>query len=67
MEEAQRYAAFVILFGTFIHKVMLGILNSAYYFCGLIVILQSGLELFAVLYVNDIAIFSLTWEKHLKD
>lgn len=58
---------FLTHFGTFIPKViMFGHLNSAYYFCRLIAIVLSGLQLFAVPYIDDITIFTLIWENHLK-
>jgi hypothetical protein len=67
-ERAQRYAAFVTPFGTYRpKKMMFGLVNAPFYFCKLMAQVLSGLELFAAPYIDDIAIFSKTWESHVKD
>ncbi|GFX32400.1 hypothetical protein TNCV_2173201 [Trichonephila clavipes] len=52
---AQRYAAFVTPFGTYIPKKM--IVCAPYYFCKLMAQVLEGLEQFALPYIDDIAIF----------
>lgn len=61
------YAAVVTHFGIFLPKVMMfGLLNAPFYFCKLFARLLGGLELFAMPYIDDIALFSLTWESNMK-
>ncbi|GFW98151.1 retrovirus-related Pol polyprotein from transposon 412 [Trichonephila clavipes] len=55
---AQRYAAFVTPFGTYIpKKMMFGLVCAPYYFCKLMAQVLEGLEQFALPYIDDIAIF----------
>ncbi|GFW58201.1 hypothetical protein TNCV_2633751 [Trichonephila clavipes] len=64
---AQRYAAFVTPFGTYIpKKMMFGLVCAPYYFCKLIARVLEGLEQFALPYIDDIAIFSQGWKDHVK-
>ncbi|GFW90455.1 retrovirus-related Pol polyprotein from transposon 17.6 [Trichonephila clavipes] len=64
---AQRYASFVTTFGTFKPlRLPFGLKNAPYYFSGLMANLLKNCENFAVPYLDDIAIFSLAWDDHLK-
>ncbi|GFT66225.1 retrovirus-related Pol polyprotein from transposon 297 [Trichonephila clavipes] len=64
---AQRYAAFCTSFGTYRPLRMSFVLkNAPYFFSKLMAELLNGLEDFVVPYLDDIAIFSDTWESHLK-
>ncbi|GFV59316.1 hypothetical protein TNCV_2340571 [Trichonephila clavipes] len=64
---AQRYAAFVTPFGTYIPKKMIfGLVCAPYYFCKLMAQVLEGLEQFALPYIDDIAIFSQGWKDHVK-
>ncbi|GFX78805.1 hypothetical protein TNCV_1919381 [Trichonephila clavipes] len=64
---AQRYAAFVTPFGTYIpKKMMFGLVCAPYYFCKLMAQVLEGLEPFALPYIDDIAIFSQGWKDHVK-
>ncbi|GFV08430.1 retrovirus-related Pol polyprotein from transposon 297 [Trichonephila clavipes] len=64
---AQRYAAFVTPFGTYIpKKMMFGLVYAPYYFCKLMAQVLEGLEQFALPYIDDIAIFSQGWKDHVK-
>ncbi|GFU75894.1 retrovirus-related Pol polyprotein from transposon 297 [Trichonephila clavipes] len=64
---AQRYAAFVTPFGTYIpKKMMFGLVCAPYYFCKLMAQVLEGLEQFALPYIDDIAIFSQGWKDHVK-
>ncbi|GFW50923.1 hypothetical protein TNCV_3592051 [Trichonephila clavipes] len=64
---AQRYAAFVTPFGTYIpKKMMFGLVCVPYYFCKLMAQVLEGLEQFALPYIDDIAIFSQGWKDHVK-
>ncbi|GFX37002.1 retrovirus-related Pol polyprotein from transposon 297 [Trichonephila clavipes] len=64
---AQRYAAFVTPFGTYIpKKMMFGLVCAPYYFCKLMAQVLEGLEQFALPYKDDIAIFSQGWKDHVK-
>ncbi|GFY31563.1 retrovirus-related Pol polyprotein from transposon 17.6 [Trichonephila clavipes] len=64
---AQRYASFVTTFGTFKSlKLPYGLTNAPYYFSRLMANLLRNCEDFAVPYLDDIAIFSLAWDDHLK-
>ncbi|GFX89667.1 retrovirus-related Pol polyprotein from transposon 297 [Trichonephila clavipes] len=64
---AQRYAAFCTSFGTYRPlRMSFGLKNAPYFFSKLMAELLNGLEDFVVLYLDDIAIFSDTWESHIK-
>ncbi|GFX80609.1 retrovirus-related Pol polyprotein from transposon 297 [Trichonephila clavipes] len=64
---AQRYALFVTTFGTFKPlRLPFGLKNVPYYFSRLMANLLRNCEDFAVPYLDDIAIFSLAWDDHLK-
>ncbi|GFX17082.1 hypothetical protein TNCV_4266081 [Trichonephila clavipes] len=63
---AQRYAAFVTPFGTYIPKIMMFGLVCAPYFCKLMAQVLEGLEQFALPYIDDIAIFSQGWKDPVK-
>ncbi|GFU48521.1 retrovirus-related Pol polyprotein from transposon 297 [Trichonephila clavipes] len=64
---AQRYAAFCTTFGTYRPlRMSFGLKNALYIFSKLMAELLNGLEDFVVPYLDDIAIFSDTWESHLK-
>ncbi|GFY06765.1 hypothetical protein TNCV_2202981 [Trichonephila clavipes] len=64
---AQRYAAFVTPFGTYIpKKMMFGLVCAPYYFCKLMAQVLEGLEQHALPYIDDIAIFSQGWKDHVK-
>ncbi|GFX70620.1 retrovirus-related Pol polyprotein from transposon 297 [Trichonephila clavipes] len=64
---AQRYAAFVTPFGTYIpKKIMFGLVCAPYYFCKLMAQVLEGLEQFAMPYIDDIAMFSQGWKDHVK-
>ncbi|GFY01510.1 retrovirus-related Pol polyprotein from transposon 297 [Trichonephila clavipes] len=61
------YAAFCTSFGSYRPlRIGLGLKNAPYFFSKLMAELLNGLEDFVVPYLNDIAIFSDTWESHLK-
>ncbi|GFS61201.1 hypothetical protein TNCV_3104631 [Trichonephila clavipes] len=61
---AQRYAAFVTPFGTYIpKKMMFGLVNDD---VKLMAQVLEGLEPFALPYIDDIAIFSQGWKDHVK-
>ncbi|GFT25782.1 retrovirus-related Pol polyprotein from transposon 17.6 [Trichonephila clavipes] len=63
----QRYAAFVTTFGTFKPlRLPFGLKNAPYYFSRLMANLLRNSENYAVPYLDDIAIFSLAWDDHLK-
>ncbi|GFV11030.1 retrovirus-related Pol polyprotein from transposon 17.6 [Trichonephila clavipes] len=64
---AQRYASFVTTFGTFKPlRLPFGLKNVPYYFSRLMANLLRNCEDFAVPYLDDIAIFSLAWDDHIK-
>ncbi|GFW75255.1 retrovirus-related Pol polyprotein from transposon 297 [Trichonephila clavipes] len=64
---AQRYAAFCISFGTYRPlRRNFGLKNAPYFFSKLMIELLNGVEDFVVPYLDDIAIFSETWESHPK-
>ncbi|GFW32215.1 retrovirus-related Pol polyprotein from transposon 17.6 [Trichonephila clavipes] len=64
---AQRYASFVTTFGTFKPlRLPFGLKNAPYYFSRLMANLLRNCEDFALPYLDDIAIFSLAWDNHLK-
>lgn len=63
MIRTQKYAAFVTTFGVFLSKVMMfGLVNAPFYVCNLIAMILDGLESFALPYIDDITVFSLTWD-----
>ncbi|XP_064474611.1 uncharacterized protein LOC135388765 isoform X1 [Ornithodoros turicata] len=66
-ERAKRYAAFTSPIGTF-RPVMLtfGLKNAPFCFSKLMDTVLKGLENFAVPYLDDVAIFSSTWEDHIQ-
>ncbi|KFM69716.1 Retrovirus-related Pol polyprotein from transposon 17.6, partial [Stegodyphus mimosarum] len=64
---AQRYAAFVTSFGTYRPlRLSFGLKNAPYFFSKMMQEVLNGCEEFAVPYLDDVAIFSKTWECHLK-
>ncbi|GFX97057.1 hypothetical protein TNCV_1997891 [Trichonephila clavipes] len=64
---AQRYAAFCTSFDTYRPlRMSFGLKNAPYFFNKLMAELFNGLEDIVVPYLDDIAIFSDTWESHLK-
>ncbi|GFW10660.1 retrovirus-related Pol polyprotein from transposon 17.6 [Trichonephila clavipes] len=64
---AQRYAAFCTSFGTYRPlRISFGLKNAPYFFSKLIAESLNGLEDFVVPYLDDIAIFSDTWESQIK-
>ncbi|GFW90486.1 retrovirus-related Pol polyprotein from transposon 297 [Trichonephila clavipes] len=64
---AQKYASFETTFGTFKPlRLPFGLKNAPYYFSRLMANLLRNCEDFAVPYLDDIAIFSLAWDDHLK-
>ncbi|GFT21156.1 hypothetical protein TNCV_2582341 [Trichonephila clavipes] len=66
-ELLEKYASFVTTFGTFKPlRLPFGLKNAPYYLCRLMANLLRNCEDFAVPYLNDIAIFSLAWDDHLK-
>jgi len=66
-KQAQRYAAFVTSFGTYRPlRLPFGLKNAPYDFSRLMASLLRGCEEFAVPYLDDVAIFSNTWEEHVK-
>ncbi|GFU35887.1 retrovirus-related Pol polyprotein from transposon 297 [Trichonephila clavipes] len=65
---AQRDSAFCTSFGTYRPlRMSLGLKNAPYFFSKLMAELLNGLEDFVVPYLDDIAIFSDTWESHIKN
>ncbi|GFX80911.1 retrovirus-related Pol polyprotein from transposon 17.6 [Trichonephila clavipes] len=64
---ALRYAAICTSFGTYRSlRMSFGLKNAPYFFSKLMAELLYGLEDFVVPYLDDIAIFSDTWESHIK-
>ncbi|GFX30339.1 hypothetical protein TNCV_1964451 [Trichonephila clavipes] len=64
---AQRYADFCTSYGTYRPlRVSFGLKNAPYFFSKLMAELLNGLEDFVVPYLDNIAIFSDTWESHIK-
>ncbi|GFV20384.1 retrovirus-related Pol polyprotein from transposon 17.6 [Trichonephila clavipes] len=64
---AQRDAAFGTSFGTYRPlRMSFGLKKTPYFFSKLMAELLNGLEDFVVPYLDDIAIFSNTWDSHLK-
>ena len=46
---------------------MFGLLNTPFYFSKLIVRALGGLENYALPYIDNIAFFLLSWERHFED
>ncbi|KAG8184898.1 hypothetical protein JTE90_017753 [Oedothorax gibbosus] len=64
---AQRLAAFCTSFGTYRPlRMCFGLKNAPFFFSKLMAELLKGCEEFAVPYLDDIAIFSISWELHLR-
>lgn len=65
-ERAQQYAAFVTPFGMFAPTMLsFGLKNAPFCFSSLMSKVLRGMEGFAVPYLDDVAVFSNTWEEHL--
>ncbi|GBM51276.1 Transposon Ty3-I Gag-Pol polyprotein [Araneus ventricosus] len=66
-KRAQRYAAFVTNFGTYVPlRMPFGLVNAPYFFSKLMSQVLENCESFAVPYLDDTAIYSNNWEDHLK-
>lgn len=66
-ESASRYAAFISPVGTFRPLVLsFGLKNAPFSFSKLMDIVLKDLQEFALPYLDDVAIFSDSWEDHLK-
>ncbi|GBL96367.1 Transposon Ty3-I Gag-Pol polyprotein [Araneus ventricosus] len=66
-KRAQRYAAFVTNYGTYVPlRMPFGLVNAPYFFSKLMSQVLENCESFAVSYLDDIAIYSNNWEDHLK-
>ncbi|GBM90835.1 Transposon Ty3-G Gag-Pol polyprotein [Araneus ventricosus] len=66
-KRAQRYAAFVTNFGTYVPLSMpFGLVNALYFLSRLMSQVLENCGSFAVPYLDDIAIYSNNWEDHLK-
>lgn len=64
---AQRLATFVTSFGSYQPLVMpFGLVSAPYRFSKFMSILLKGLESFCLPYLDDMAIFSNSWEEHLE-
>lgn len=65
-KNAQRYAAFVTNFGTFLPlRLPFGLKNAPYDFSRLMAKLLKDCETYAVPYLDDVAIYSHSWKEHL--
>ncbi|GFY00059.1 hypothetical protein TNCV_1341571 [Trichonephila clavipes] len=65
--KAQKIAAFATSFGVYRPLPMpFGLINAPYYFSKMMSEILIGCEKYATPYLDDIAIFSETWEEHLK-
>lgn len=65
-KRASRYAAFVTPFGTYLPKAMsFGLKNAPFCFSQLMDRVLRGLDAFALPYLDDVAVFSASWEEHL--
>jgi hypothetical protein len=65
--KAQRLAAFVTTFGTYRPLVLpFGLVNAPYCFSKFMAQLLQGCDEFSVPYLDDVAIFSETWDEHMK-
>lgn len=66
-EQAQRYAAFVTPLGTFAPLVLsFGLKNAPFCFSSLMNKVLHGLEGYALPYLDDVAIFSDSWDDHVE-
>lgn len=64
---AQRYTAFCTTFGSFrCLRMAFGLKNAPFFFSKMMAGLLREMEAFAVPYLDDVAVFSDTWEDHLK-
>jgi hypothetical protein len=64
---AQRLAAFVTTFGTYRPLVLpFGLVNAPYCFSKFMAQLLNGYDEFSVPYLDDVAIFSNSWEDHIR-
>ncbi|KAF8794789.1 Transposon Ty3-G Gag-Pol polyprotein like [Argiope bruennichi] len=64
---AQRIAAFVTSFGSYGPlRLPFGLKNAPYFFSKLMAEVLKGCEEYAVPYLDDIAIYSHSWDSHLK-
>ncbi|GFR23834.1 retrovirus-related Pol polyprotein from transposon 297 [Trichonephila clavata] len=65
--KAQKIAAFATSFGVYRPlRMPFGLKNAPYYFSQMMSEILSGCEKYATPYLDDIAIFSETWEEHLE-
>ncbi|GBL94043.1 Retrovirus-related Pol polyprotein from transposon 412 [Araneus ventricosus] len=65
--QAQRYAAFSTAFGSYRPLTMpFGLLNAPFCFSKFMATLLQGCEKYCVPYLDDVAIFSDTWETHME-
>ncbi|GFR07066.1 retrovirus-related Pol polyprotein from transposon 297 [Trichonephila clavata] len=65
--KAQKIAAFTTSFGVYRPlRMPFGLKNAPYYFSQMMSEILSGCEKYATPYLDDIAIFSETWEEHLE-
>ncbi|XP_055951586.1 uncharacterized protein LOC129987653 [Argiope bruennichi] len=66
-KNASRLAAFVTNFGTYLPlRMPFGLVNAPYFFSKMMAEILGNCEKYAVPYLDDIAIYSETWEEHLK-
>lgn len=66
-ERAQRYATFVTPFGTFAPTVLsFGLKNAPFCFSSLMSRVLRGMDDYAVPYLDDVAVFSNSWEEHIE-
>ena len=66
-DRAQRYSAFVTSFGTYRPlRLPFGIKNGPYQCCKIMGTLLKNCQEFAVPYLDDIAVFSNTWQEHIR-
>lgn len=66
-KSAQKIAAFATNFGVCRPlRMLLGLKNAPYYFSKMMSEIINGCEDYAIPYLDDIAIFSQTWEEHLQ-
>ncbi|GBM73590.1 Transposon Ty3-I Gag-Pol polyprotein [Araneus ventricosus] len=66
-ERARRYSVFVTSFGTYIHlRMPFVLMNAPYFLSKLMAQVLENCDTFAVPYLDDISIFSDSWEDHLK-
>lgn len=66
-KKAQRYAAFVTSFGSYRPlRMPFGLKNAPYYFSRMMAEILKKWEDFALPYLDDVAVYSQTWEEHLQ-